>query len=95
MKATIPIDNPERLRLERQHQGQENWRLWGRILRSGPGARCARTTAPTAKPGNISTTTNPVPASTAGTRTVWGGICDEQQWLCFALALVEMVATRF
>ena len=32
MKAPIPIDNPERLRLERQHQGQENWRLWGPYL---------------------------------------------------------------
>ena len=32
MKATITIDNPERLRLERQHEGQENWRLWGPYL---------------------------------------------------------------
>ena len=41
-ETTIPIDNPERLRLERQHEGQENWRLWGRIFtRSslGHGAR--------------------------------------------------------
>ena len=42
-----------------------------RIWRNGPGARSARITAPTAKPGNISTTTSPAPASIAGTRMAW------------------------
>ena len=32
MNATIPITDPERLRLEQQYEGKENWRLWGPYL---------------------------------------------------------------
>ena len=53
---------------------------------SGRGARCGRTTAPTATPGGTCPTTTPAPAPTAGTRTASAGLCDDQQRLCFALA---------
>ena len=53
---------------------------------SARGARCARTTAPTATRGATSPTTTRARARTAGTRTGSPGICDDQQRLCFALA---------
>ena len=53
---------------------------------SGPGARCGRTTARTATPGATCPTTTPARGPTAGTRTAWPGISDDQQRLCFALA---------
>ena len=40
---------------------------------NGRGARCARTTAPTATRGPTSRTITPVPGPTAGTRTGWPG----------------------
>ena len=59
----------------------------GRTSASGSGAPCARTTAPTARPGIPSATTH---ARSRAYR--WGedgiaGICDDQQRLCLALAL--------
>jgi hypothetical protein len=51
------------------------------------GARCARTTAPTAPPGSTSPTIRHVRAPTAGARDGIAGISDEQQQLCFAVAL--------
>ena len=59
----------------------------GRISASASGARSARTTAPTAPPGTLSATTTPAAAPTAGARTASAGISDDQQILCFALAL--------
>ena len=54
---------------------------------SGPGARFARTTAPTATPGTTSRTITRGRAPIAGTRTASAGICDRHQHICFALAL--------
>ena len=54
---------------------------------SGSGARCARTTRPTAPPGTTSPTTTPAAGPTAGARTACSGFCDRQGRLCFALAL--------
>ena len=45
------------------------WRCRGPTSANGPGARCARTTAPTATPGTTSPTTMPAAAPTAGART--------------------------
>ncbi len=44
-----------------------------RTCPNGPGAPCARTTAPTATRGRSSRTTTPGPGCTAGTRTGWPG----------------------
>ena len=51
------------------------------------GARCARTTAPAATPGNTSRTTTPGRAPIDGTRTAWPASAIAQQTVCFALAL--------
>ncbi len=80
--------NAERQRLENQRAGTRELAAVGPVsLRTRPGARCARTTASTATPGSILTTTRPARAPTAGTRTAWAAICDEQQRLCLAFAL--------
>ena len=59
----------------------------GRTCASGPGARSARTTAPTATPGAPSRTTTPGRARTAGTRTAWPASPTSFNRLCLALAL--------
>ncbi len=57
------------------------------MLANAPGARYARTTAPTAKHGSISLTSMRVRAPIAGTRTVsQASATDRSQRLCLALA---------
>ena len=54
---------------------------------SASGARCARTTAPTATPGTTCRTTRHARAPTAGARTASPASATTQQRLCFALTL--------
>ena len=51
------------------------------------GRQSARTTARMATPGDYSRTTSPVPGPTAGAKDALGGFSDDNQRLCFALAL--------
>ena len=57
------------------------------ISASASGARCGKTIAPTGTPGISSPTIMPARAPIAGARTVSPGFSDDQQHLCFALAL--------
>ncbi len=54
---------------------------------TAPGARCARTTAPTATPGSISRTTTRDRARIRWNEDGLAGICDRHQEVCLALAL--------
>ena len=79
--------NAEATRLEEAKDSSKPWRRWGRTSASGSGGRSGRTTATAATRGTTSPTTRPARAPTAGGRTVSPGISDDQQRLCFALAL--------
>ncbi len=59
----------------------------GRTSASASGARCARTTAPTATPGITSRTITRAAAPIAGARTASPAFCDDEQRLCLSLAL--------
>ena len=87
-KRGAVVANAEQKRLEDAREQGVAWRKWGPYLSaSGSGARCARTTATPATPG---TTSAHDQARSRAYR--WGedglaGISDDQQRLCFALAL--------
>ncbi len=78
---------PERLRLENHRLGKENWRLWGPYLSE----RAWGTVREDYSPGGDAW--GHFSHDQARSRVYrWsedglGGICDEQQFLCFALAL--------
>src|SRR5262245_47858479 len=57
------------------------------ISASMPGAPCAKTTAQMGTPGTIFRTIMPVRGRIAGTKTAWGGFCDEKQHVCVTVAL--------
>ena len=84
MKTTL---NAERQRLEAQHEGKEDWRLWGPYLSE----RAWGTVREDYSPGG--TAWEHFDHDQARARAYrWnedgmGGICDEQQRLCFALAM--------
>ena len=79
--------NAERGRLEAQHEGRENWRLWGPYLAE----RAWGTVREDYSPGG--TAWEDFDHDQARSRAYrWnedgmGGICDEHQRLCFALSL--------
>ena len=75
---------------ERLRQAREDgvpWRTWGPYLSERQWGTVREDYSATATPGTTSPTTRPAPAPTAGARTASAGICDDQQRLCFALAL--------
>jgi hypothetical protein len=84
MKTTL---NEERQRLEAQHEGKADWRLWGPYLAE----RAWGTVREDHSPGG--TAWEDFDHDQARSRAYrWnedgmGGICDEQQRVCFALAL--------
>ncbi len=86
MQSTATL-NAERLRLEAQRQDQENWRLWGPYLAERAWGTVREDYSPDGKAWEY------LPHDQAHLRAYrWnedglGGICDEQQHLCFALAL--------
>ncbi len=85
--ATGEALNAERLRLERQRQGLEDWRLWGPYLSE----RAWGTVREDYSPGGDAW--RYFPHEQAHARAYrWNedglaGLCDEGQRLCFALAL--------
>ena len=87
MKATIPIDDPERLRLERQHQGQENWRLWGPYLSERAWGTVREDYSAHGEAWEHLDHDQSRSRAYRWNEDGLGGICDEQQRLCFALAL--------
>ena len=76
----------ERAAAGRGRPARRNWKRWGPTSPSGSGARCARTTRPTATPGTTSRTTTRAAAPTAGARTACSASATARP-LCFALAL--------
>jgi hypothetical protein len=87
MKAPIPIDNPERLRLERQHEGQENWRLWGPYLAERAWGTVREDYSASGEAWEHLDHEQSRSRVYRWNEDGLGGICDEQQRLCFALAL--------
>ena len=87
MKATIPIDNLERLRLERQHEGQENWRLWGQYLAERAWGTVREDYSAHGEAWEHLDHDQSRSRVYRWNEDGLGGICDEQQQLCFALAL--------
>ncbi|MDS4019454.1 MAG: glucosidase [Candidatus Competibacter sp.] len=87
MKATIPIDNPERLRLERQHEGQENWRLWGPYLAERAWGTVREDYSAHGEAWEHLDHDQSRSRVYRWNEDGLGGICDERQRLCFALAL--------
>ena len=87
MKAENHELNAERERLERQREGRENWRLWGPYLSERAWGAVREDYSPH---GNAWEHLDHDQARSRAYR--WsedglGGICDEKQRLCFALAL--------
>jgi hypothetical protein len=87
MKAPIPIDNPERLRLEQQHEGQENWRLWGPYLAERAWGTVREDYSAHGEAWEHLDHDQSRSRVYRWNEDGLGGICDEQQRLCFALAL--------
>ncbi|MGB4948302.1 MAG: glucosidase [Candidatus Competibacter denitrificans] len=87
MKATIPLDNPERLRLERQHEGQEQWRLWGPYLAERAWGTVREDYSTHGEAWEHLDHDQARSRAYRWNEDGLGGICDEQQRLCFALAL--------
>ena len=84
---TAPILNAERTRLEAQRAGREDWRLWGPYLAERAWGTVREDYSPH---GNAWEYFDHDQARSRAYR--WnedgiGGICDEDQHLCFALAL--------
>jgi len=79
--------NPEKIRLEAQHLDKENWRLWGPYLSERSWGTVREDYSANGDAWNF------FPHEHARSRAYrWGedgmgGICDEQQRLCLALAL--------
>ncbi|MCU0839847.1 MAG: glucosidase, partial [Rhodospirillales bacterium] len=86
MKAERPL-NAERQRLDNQRAGTEDWRLWGPYLSERAWGTVREDYSAT---GDAWTAFSHEQATARAYR--WsedglGGICDEKQRLCFALAL--------
>jgi hypothetical protein len=79
--------NAERQRLENQHAGKENWRLWGPYLAERAWGTVREDYSP------YGTAWDYFPHDHARSRAYrWGedgiaGLCDAEQHLCFSLAL--------
>lgn len=87
MKTKPSTHNAERQRLERQREGRENWRLWGPYLSERAWGTVREDYSPH---GNAWEHFDHDQARSRAYR--WsedglGGICDDKQRLCFALAL--------
>ncbi len=83
----MPIDNPERLRLERQRQGRENWRLWGPYLAERAWGTVREDYSAHGEAWEYLDHDQSRSRVYRWNEDGLGGICDEQQRLCFALAL--------
>ena len=78
--------NAEQKRLAQNDQREERWHLWGPYLAERHGARCARTTARTAKPGIIFRTSMPDRALIAGAKMASAALAITSSDFAFAFA---------
>ncbi len=87
MSTMIPITDPERLRLERQYEGKENWRLWGPYLAERAWGTVREDYSAHGEAWEHLDHDQSRSRAYRWNEDGLGGICDEQQRLCFALAL--------
>jgi len=79
--------NAERLRLEQQHQGQENWRLWGPYLAERAWGTVREDYSPHGTAWENFDHDQARSRAYRWSEDGLGGISDAQQQLCFALTL--------
>ena len=79
--------DPERLRLERQRTGQENWRLWGPYLSERAWGTVREDYSASGEAWEFFDHDQARSRAYRWNEDGMGGICDEQQRLCFAIAL--------
>ena len=79
--------NAEQQRLENQRQGQENWRLWGPYLAERAWGTVREDYSPHGNAWEFFDHDQARSRAYRWNEDGMGGLCDEQQRLCFALAL--------
>jgi len=79
--------NTERRRLAAQHEGSENWRLWGPYLAERAWGTVREDYSPGGAAWEYLDHEQSRSRAYRWNEDGMGGICDEQQRLCFALAL--------
>jgi hypothetical protein len=87
MKADQQKSNAERERLERQREGRENWRLWGPYLSERAWGTVREDYSPGGKVWEYFDHEQSRSRAYRWSEDGLGGICDDKQRLCFALAL--------
>jgi hypothetical protein len=87
MNRTTRELNAERLRLERQHEGRENWRLWGPYLSERAWGTVREDYSAGGSAWDYFDHDQARSRAYRWSEDGLGGICDEQQRLCLALAL--------
>lgn len=87
MKATTQSATIEHLRLRQQQEGQENWRLWGPYLAERAWGTVREDYSPGGEVWEFFGHDDARSRVYRWNEDGMGGICDEQQRLCFALAL--------
>lgn len=83
----MSINNAERQRLDNQHNGAENWRLWGPYLSERAWGSVREDYSPNGTAWEYFSHDQARSRAYRWNEDGLGGICDEQQNLCFALAL--------
>lgn len=87
MEAVNRKKNAERERLERQHAGTENWRLWGPYLSERAWCTVREDYSPRGDVWNYFDHDQARSRAYRWSEDGLGGICDDKQRLCFALSL--------
>jgi hypothetical protein len=77
----------EQARLDRQHQGKENWRLWGPYLSERAWGTVREDYSADGKAWEYFDHEQSRSRAYRWSEDGMGGVCDEKQRLCFALAL--------
>jgi hypothetical protein len=80
-------NNAEQIRLENQRQGKENWRLWGPYLSERAWGTVREDYSPNGTAWEYFSHDQARSRTYRWNEDGLGGICDEQQHLCFAVAL--------
>lgn len=83
----MPTNNAEQQRLENQRKGTENWRLWGTYLSERAWGSVREDYSPNGTAWEYFSHDQARSRAYRWNEDGLGGICDEQQNLCFALAL--------
>ena len=83
----MPNPNAEQQRLDRQRQGTENWRLWGPYLAERAWGTVREDYSPDGEAWEYFSHDQARSRAYRWNEDGLGGICDEQQILCFAVAL--------